>query len=252
MKKPILVLALILTLMLLTTACAGPEPAPSTSPESVLLPESPSSALEPAPEPETSTSEPESAPESSSEPPAPTSTSQGDSNPADMNPSTFASPEEEADYDALMERVRVVEKALFPTMTAIKDSYEGYFVYDDVDTMKVCLKVRVIDETKVDQALAAYQGEPWDILVKEKGRCSWAQMEAFVEELKKMEVAPGVPMFASLSNDDILEPIYANAGNQPELRQKVKDLAREMGIPEDMIWYGREDPGPGPIVNPDT
>lgn len=180
--------------------------------------------------------------------------SQPGSNP-DENPNTFTSEKEEADFITQMERIIAIEKALPPVLETVKDSYEGYLVYDDIETTAVYLKILVIDEEKVDQALAAYQGERWDAVIKEKGRCSRAQMEAFVAELQKIEVAPGVYMEASVSNmqHDPITPIYAGVDSQSQLGQKVKDLAREMGIPEDMIWYPhREWLSGGTVTNPDT
>ncbi len=174
------------------------------------------------------------------------------------NPSTFTGEKEEADFTAQMERVIAIEKALPPVMETVEDSYESYCVDVDEDwhTMKVYLKIWVTDEEKVDQALATYQGEPWDAVIKEKGRCSVTQMKALVAELKKIEVEPGVYMDAYLSAPPYYASgaIYAWVDGQSELGQRVKDLAREMGIPEEMLCFppGEWLTAGGTITNPDT
>lgn len=261
MKKPIA--ALFIVLLLLLTACAAPGQAPEASPAPAPEPESPVSVSEPAPAPEPEpASEPEPEPASEPEPePEPSQPEEPASAPnmSQENPSTFTSEKEEADFIAQMERITAIEKALPPVMETVEDSYESYCVDIDEDwhTMKVYLKIWVTDEEKVDQALATYQGEPWDTVIKEKGRCSVTQMKALVAELKKIEVEPGVYMDAYLSRTPPyydFGAVYAWVDGQSELGQRVKDLARGMGIPEEMLCFPPREwlSGGGTVTNPDT
>ena len=262
-------LALGAALLMLLTACA-PGQAPETSP--APEPESPSSVSAPAPEPEPEpepsqpeSSEPEPQSESEPEPVLPEEPSSDPNGPWEnpdtttiINPNTWDDPEAEAAYAALVEREGAIQAALEPLMEKAKDCYESYQVYPDDETGKVCLEVAVTDEKELDRVLGSYQGEPWDTLLKKEGRCSLTQKEAFAQAVEQLELEPGIRASASAQpHEPYVFVVLGNMGSREkverwsQLPQAIKDLAGEMGVPEELLEY-MAPVYVAPGTNPDT
>lgn len=264
-------LAILLSLLLLTACAAGgqaPAPEPST------LPESPSSVSEPAPE--VSSWEPSSAPESSSVPeePVPAPELPEGMNPdvggggAQKNPDTSeadpAAPDfgDESYYDVFTQRVEPLREALLPALKAIEEDYSYFLVWAADGSLDVVLEIGVIHEDKVDRFLADWTGPAWDQLEKKPGRWPVAAQEAFAAEAAKLDLGPGVNIRTQtavgapevVSVNVWLEDLYASqeeVDRWARLPQAVKDLAKKMGAPEDLIEYmGPRYTAPG--NNPDT
>lgn len=249
-------LAILLSLLLLTACAAGgqaPAPEPST------LPESPSSVSEPAPE--VSSSEPSSAPEPSSVPeePVPAPEPPEGMNPdvggggAQKNPDTSeadpAAPDfgDESYYDVFTQRVEPLREALLPALKAIEEDYSDFEVWVEDGSLDVVLEIGVIHEDKVDQFLAAWTGPAWDRVEKRPGSWPVADQEAFVAAVEALDLGPGVILHAQRNppEDSVLISIgLEDAGASQEevnrwsdLPQRITDLAKEMGVPEDKIGY---------------
>lgn len=151
-----------------------------------------------------------------------------------------------------------------------KESYSYYYAYSEGagKEMKLVLEIGVIDEAAVDAHLAAWTGTKWDKLVKKPGSASQAKQEAFVKEAEKLDLGPDVNFeiraedgFHFSEKWKILTSVYApqeQAELWKELPQKIKDLAKEMGIPEIMLdyippRYSASGTNPdGTVTNPDT
>lgn len=164
------------------------------------------------------------------------------------------------------------EWALWKQMTAAadssrlsKDSY-SYICVDHYDNRflffnekRVMLEIGVIDEAAVDEFLASWEGEGWDKLVKLPGNCSVATQEEFVRRAKEeIYLGPGVQLAAyvgvaggnspgshaqperflgpRISASVRLSP-SAKAADWQEMPQQLKDLAEEMGVPEEIIVW---------------
>lgn len=263
-------LALGAALLMLLTACA-PGQAPETSP--APEPESPSSVSTPAPEPEPEPepsqpeiSEPEPQPESEPEstpPEEPSSDPSGIWENPDTDPNA-PDPGNETYAEALVQRLIPLREALEPALKEIKDDY-SYFSLDVTtdENLELVLEVGVINEEAVDRFLANWTGPAWDRLEKKPGRCSAAKQEAFIQAVEKLELEPGI--WACATSFPYEETILVDVRKDGEgvtleeaerwsqLPQAVKDLAGEIGIPEELLEYmPPRYVARGYISNPDT
>lgn len=151
-----------------------------------------------------------------------------------------------------------------------KDSYSYYLLdyYSDettrllfINRWKVKLEIGVVDEAVIDKFLASWNGEQWDKLVKVPSDCSRALQEEFVEKAESLDWDPKIEFHIGIedmrndfgwvfsSHADREWPILycwvtlaegtpeEEAANWQELPQAVKELAIEMGIPLDHIYY---------------
>lgn len=169
------------------------------------------------------------------------------------------------------------EWALWKQMTAAadssrlsKDSY-SYICVDHYDNRflffnekRVMLEIGVIDEAAVDEFLASWTGEKWDKLVKIPGDCSVAKQEEFARRAEEeIYLGPGVQLAAYVGvaggnspgshaqPERFLGPRIAasvklspsaKAADWQEIPQQLKDLAAEMGVPEEIIhWSAPEE-----------
>lgn len=240
----------IFLILLLLTACGTGGSASVPEPES-----SPSSVSETAPTPSSSLPESPSVPEESSQPepvpdpkPEPAPPSQSEEDP-DLGPQE--NPDTSVMYSAdemtLVERENDLYSDLFTIFSneLPKESYSYYTCYRENGS--VILEIGVVDEATIDAYLAAWTGAQWDKLVKTPGRVSQAKQEEFAEKAGKLDLGPDVNFEVRAENGlyhgekwKILTSLQApreQAELWKELPQKIKDLAREMGIPEDMLDY---------------
>lgn len=251
-------LALAAAILLLLTACA-PGQAPETVP--APEPESPSSVSEPAPEPEAEP-EPESEPEPT-QPEEPSSDPNGIWENPDTDPSA-PDPGNETYAEAVVQRLIPLREALEPALKEIKDDY-SYFSLDITtdENLELVLEVGVINEEAVDRFLANWPGPAWDRLEKKPGRCSAAKQEAFIQAVEKLELEPGIWAYATSFpyEETILVGVRKDgegvtlkeAERWSQLPQAVKDLAGEIGIPEETLEYmPPKYVAQGYITNPDT
>ena len=156
MKKPLF--ALVLSLMLLLTACA-PGQAPETSP--APEPESPSASVsEPAPEPEPA---PESAPESQSSQPEPEPESTQPEEPSSEPSGPWENPDTSIlDTPETEERVArgyALEKELESTMP--KEIYCWFHVWNQGE---VGVEIGTNNKKALEEFLVNWQGTKWDKL----------------------------------------------------------------------------------------
>lgn len=268
MKRCIAILLALLVLTACGTGGQAPAPEPESSPSSISGPAPEPSSSEASPVPESS-SVPEESSSNESEPeestPPPQSEQDPDLGPQE-NPDTSGM--YSADEMALVERENELYIALFDVFSdgLSKESYSYYTCYREDGS--VVLEIGVTDEAVVDAYLAAWTGAKWDKLVKTPGRVSQATQEEFAEKAGKLDLGPDVN-FEVRAEDGlyhsekwkILTSVHApreQAELWKELPQKIKDLAKEMGIPEDMLDYmpprypaSGTNPD-GTVTNPDT
>lgn len=257
MKKPLF--ALVLSLMLLLTACApGQTPETAPAPE----PESPSSVSEPAAEPEP---EPESAPESqSSQPePEPESTqpeeSSSDPNGPWENPDTsiLDTPETEE----RVARGYALEKELESTMP--KEIYCWFHVWNQGE---VGVEIGTNNKKALEEFLVNWQGTKWDKLEIEPADHSRAEAEALAKKIVDCHYDFGPGAVCEVMEVDGM--IWVSADFQKEediifpMPEELARLAEEAGLSE-IVKYsasvngGRAYEGPTTspdrtITNPDT
>lgn len=168
------------------------------------------------------------------------------------------------------------EWALWKQMTAAADSsqlpkdsysyicvdhYDNRFIFNE---KRVMLEIGVIDEAAVDEFLASWEGEKWDKLVKLPGSCSVAAQEEFARRAEEeITLGPGAQLVVYVGvaggnspgshaqPERFLGPRLvataklspaARAADWQEMPQQVKDLAQEMGIPEEILhWSAPEE-----------
>lgn len=260
-------LVLLLSVLLLSACAAGGQ---APAPEPSAPPESPSPAAEPAPAPSS-----ESAPEVSSSRPEPSSVSEPESSsvpeessqpekepvPApepdglplppqgEVNPDFGFGPDfgDENYADVVLHRADPLWEALETALASIQEDYSDFEVWVEDGSLDVVLEIGVIHEDKVDQFLAAWTGPAWDRVEKRPGSWPVADQEAFVAAVGKLDLGPGVILHAqrNLPEDSVLISIgLEDAGASQEevnrwsdLPQRITDLAKEMGVPEDKIGY---------------
>lgn len=164
------------------------------------------------------------------------------------------------------------EWALWKQMTSAadslrlpKDSY-SYICVDHYDSRflifpekRVMLEIGVIDEAAVDEFLASWTGEKWDKLVKIPDDCSLATQEEFARRAEEeITLGPGAQLVVYVGvaggnspgshaqPERFLGPRLvataklspaARAADWQEMPQQVKDLAQEMGIPEEILHW---------------
>lgn len=124
-----------------------------------------------------------------------------------------------------------------------KESYSYYTCYSD--GASVILEIGVTDEAAVDDFLAAWTGTKWDKLLKIPGSVSQSRQEEFAERAGKLDLGPGVDFHVTARDGPAFTEtgrIFISAavtGTEPweDIPQEIKDLAGEMGIPEDMLFY---------------
>ena len=229
-------ISIFLTLaLLLLTACGTAEQAPASEPES-----GPSSASEPSsvqPEPESS-----SVPEESSQPePVPDPDPDG----WEPNPDTV---DMEIPYDRMNDLRYHVQEAFLAELPA--SSYNHFDLY--YEGTEIVLEIAVTDEAAVDAYLAGWTGEKWDRLIKTPARLSRAKLTEFVTKAEKLDFGPEVEVndisaMPALNESEagvavwiVMSDPYASleeVERWKELPRQLKDLAKETGIPEDMIVY---------------
>lgn len=162
-------------------------------------------------------------------------------------------------YERLFSRVQDSLLSELP-----ETSYSYLSLYDDGP--EIVLRIGVTDEAAVDACLAAWTGERWDRLVKEPALYSRAKRAEFVEKANALDFGPEVNVligsFPPFWNDEkvviammvVMADHYApreEVEKWQEMPQEIKNLARETGIPEDLIDYS----GPvyyAPEIKPDT
>lgn len=223
--------------LLLLVGCAAGGQASASDPK-------PESGQSPVAEP---TPESSSTPEGSSQPPRSEETPGGVQDPAGER------------YQRLFSRVQDSLLSELP-----ETSYSYLSLYDDGP--EIVLRIGVTDEAAVDACLAAWTGERWDRLVKEPALYSRAKRAEFVEKANALDFGPEVNVligsFPPFWNDEkvviammvVMADHYApreEVEKWREMPQEIKNLARETGIPEDLIDYS----GPvyyAPEIKPDT
>lgn len=257
-------LAILLSLLLLTACAAGGQ---APTPETSTAPESPSSVLESAPE--VSSSEPSSAPEESSQPekePVPAPEPDGLPLPpqGEVNPDFGFGPDfgDENYADVVNHRADPLWEALLPALEAIEEDYSYFSVWVADGSLDVVLEMGVIHEDKVDQFLAGWTGPSWDQVEKKPGRWPVAAQKDFAAQAAKLDLGPGVNIRTQtavgspevVSVNVWLDDTYApqkEVDRWAQMPQAVKELAKKMGAPEDLIEYmGPRYTAPG--NNPDT
>ena len=248
MKKPLF--ALVLSLMLLLTACApGQTPETSPAPE----PESPSSVSESAAEPEP---EPESAPESqSSQPEEPSSEPSGPWENPDT--SILDTPETEE----RVARGYALEKELESTMP--KEIYCWFHVWNQGE---VGVEIGTNNKKALEEFLVNWQGTKWDKLEIEPADHSRAEAEALAKKIVDCHYDFGPGAVCEVMEVDGM--IWVSADFQKEediifpMPEEFARLAEEAGLSE-IVKYsasvngGRAYKGPTTspdrtITNPDT
>lgn len=269
-------IAILLALLVLTACAAGGE-APATESEG-----SPSSVSEAVPAPAPSEPSPaETVPGSSSVPeevpsPADVTPPEPDGLPVDgkeINPDTVGpqdnvdtsgmyTDEENAAWQKEFAFVNEIDYAFIYEVP--KESYSYYSAYGEGSgkEMQLVLEIGITDEAALDAYLSAWTGTKWDKLVKKPGSASQAKQEEFAEKASKLDIGPNtyldVQPDSGSSNTEYGKILVSVSGeHRKEAEQAVKALAKEMGIPEDMLSYleprptGPVDPD-GTVTNPDT
>lgn len=232
-------IAILLTLTLLLLSACGAGQAPASEPES-----SPSSISE-------------SAPETSSSGPSPVGSVPDQLPQEELNPDFGWGPEDER----INQITRAVQDDLLPQLPETAYSYLS--VYEDAS--EVVLRIGVVDEAAIDSCLAAWTGDQWDRLIKEPALYSRAMRDEFVEKAQRLDFGPEIKAtigtFPPIWSDEavvfgVMLTAPEAAASQEEVQrletmpQQIKDLAQEMGIPEDVIDYGfgyvtTPEPSPG-------
>lgn len=217
--------ALCAALLVLSLAACGGKESPSSQKES-----RPSSTAEVIPE---STPEPSSTPEESPQPP------QSEEAP---DPSLSESEEEQ---EANSRRANALFSEIGTAFSAglSKESYSYFTCYND--GASVVLEIGVTDEAAVDAYLTAWTGTKWDKLLKVPGRVSQARQEEFAEAAGKLDLGPNVDFHVTARDGPSLtetgrifiSATVTDAEPWEDIPQEIKDLANEMGVPEDMLFY---------------
>ena len=132
-------------------------------------------------------------------------------------------------------------------LKAIKEDYSSFEVSVEDGSLDVVLEIGVINEEAVDRFLASWTGPSWDKVEKKPGRCSAAQKEAFIQAVEQLELEPGIHAYVNSYSfeENLLVGVRKDGGGVTQeeeerwaqLPQAVKDLAREMGIPEELLDY---------------
>lgn len=256
MKKPLF--ALVLSLMLLLTACA-PGQAPKTSP--APEPESPSASVsEPAPEPEPA---PESAPESQSSQPEPEPESTQPEEPSSepsgpwenpdttRNPDTAFGPNEQPPASDPTESPRYLLREYLKTALTTEE-YTSFYVFYVAE--KEGLGILTPNVDRVKEVVAAYDGPSIDVEYHEvpisKARQDAAR-EAYRDLQKRLR--------------DTSEPLIANSGtyglpDDPEpgkIHIEIHQMHPALQEFLDTDGYGdcfvvTVTGADAPIINPDT
>lgn len=214
---------------------------------------------EPVPAPE---------PDHAGDPDWPLSGEDPDTGPPDMGPqenpdtSVMYTDEENAAWQREFAFVDEIDDAFSQNLP--KECYSYFYAYGEGtgNEMKLVLEIGVTDEAALDAYLAAWTGTKWDKLVKKPGRASQAKQEEFAERANKLDLGPDVYLEVRPdggSTNTEYGKILVSVGNKRwrDAEQAVKDLAKEMGIPEDMLSYleprstGSVNPD-GTVTNPDT
>lgn len=139
--------------------------------------------------------------------------------------------------------------ALFSELSGVypggpsKESYSYFTCYRDGD--QVVLEIGVTDDAAIDAYLAAWTGSKWDKLIKVPGRVSQARQEEFAQRAGMLDLGPDVAFHVTARDGPSLKEtgrifISVTAAElEPweEIPQKILDLAKEMGVPEDMFSY---------------
>lgn len=209
--------------------------------------------------------ETESGPSSVSEPssvPGPVPAQEPDQPPQEeINPDFGWGPEDER----INQLIGAVQDNLLPQLP--ETSYSYLTLYQDGED--VVLKIGVLDEPAADACLAAWTGEKWDKLVKEPALYSRALRAEFVEKAEQLDFGPDarvtIGAFPPMWDNEnvvfgvmLLLPESYASGEEPNpwktaMPQQLADLAKEMGIPEDVIDYSFGyiiDPEPRPGSEP--
>lgn len=211
-----------------------------------------------------SASEPESGPSSASEPssvPGSVPAQEPDQPSQELNPDFGWGPEDER----INQLIGAVEDNLLPRLP--ETSYSYLTLYQDGED--VVLKIGVLDEPAVDACLASWTGEKWDRLIKEPALYSRALRAEFVEKAEQLDFGPDarvtIGTFPPMWDNEnvvfgvmLLLPESYASGEEPNpwktaMPQQLADLAKEMGIPEDVIDYSFGyiiDPEPRPGSEP--
>lgn len=158
----------------------------------------------------------------------------------------------------------------------VKDSYSYFrvvYYYDDLPWLdridrwgvfqgwhrwKVLVEIGVTDEAVIDALFASWTGEKWDKLVKVPTDCSMAKQEEFIERAHDLDWGPGVDLYCYADDrDNFLSsrwdlpwpriiawaeliqgtPAEGTEADWLEMPQQLKDLAKEMGVPEEIIFW---------------
>lgn len=217
--------------LLLLAACGTGRQASTSDPK----PESsPSSISQSALELSSTGSEPggSSFPDGASQPP------QGDKNPD--------TPMETDEREANNRRANELFSDLNEFFSLSKESY-SYFTcgFDGDPGGPVVLEIGVMDEAAVDAYFSTWTGTKWDKLLKVPGRVSQARQEKFAEAAEKLDLGPNVDFHVTARDGPsftetgriFISATVTDAEPWEDIPQEIKDLASEMGIPEDMLFY---------------
>ena len=256
--------AILLALLILTACAVGqaPSPEPESGPSSVSEP-APALSSEPSSVPGSSSAPEETTPpepDHAGDPDWPSSGEDPITGPPDMGPqdnpdtSVMYTPEENAAWQREFAFVDEIDDAFSRELP--KKCYSYYSAYGEGAgaEMKLVLEIVVTDEAALDAYLSAWTGTRWDKLMKKPGRVSQAKQEEFAERANKLDLGPDVYLEVRPdggSTNTEYGRILVSVGDKrwKEAEQAVKDLAKEMGIPEDMLSY--LEPRPTGSVNPD-
>ena len=246
MRKSLL--ALLVSLVLLLSACGGGGQAPQSAPE----PESPSASVsEPAPEPESEPEPFQPEPEATPFQPEPVPAPEPDYQPlppqGEVNPDTAPDFGDESYTDVVRHRADPLWEALEPALQAIGEDYSFFDVSVEDGSLDVVLEIGVINEEAVDQFLTGWTGPSWDKVEKKPGNCSVAKKEAFIQAVEQLELEPGIHAYVNSYpfEETLLVGVRKKGGEVTQeeeerweqLPQAIKDLALETGVPEELLDY---------------
>lgn len=152
-------------------------------------------------------------------------------------------PEDASEEQSNHQRANALFSDLNTLFSLSKESYSYFTCYSGGGP--VTLEIGVTDEAAVDDYLAAWTGTKWDRLLKVPGRVSQARQEEFAQAAGKLDLGPDVSFYVTARNGPSLTEtgrIFISVtvtSTEPweDIPQAIKDLAGEMDIPEDMLFF---------------
>lgn len=184
----------------------------------------------------------ESAPMSAPAPSSVESEPKASSRPPSEEPSDTILPKTED--EANRQRASALFSDLNERFDPSKEIYSYFTCYSNGGP--VVLEIGIIDEAAVDAYLASWTGTKWDQLVKVLGSVSQARQEEFARRAEALDLGPEILSFHVRARNG---PAFTETGRiflsvtvpatRPldDIPQKIKDLAQEMDVPEEMFVF---------------